>query len=212
MESGAAQWELTWRPRAGAVPYLPAGWLYDRPVPRSNGVALVPAATAAGTVILDGEQVMIDGWEAMIGHNWGAEHAHRWCWIHVGALGLDGRGWLDFALVRIAIGPVITPWIASGALALNGRYYKAAPLRRVTCARTAERTSVHVPLSGTAAVSLEITAPAHATISWDYASPRGPGRGVENCSVADAAISVTDGGWTRSLAVRGTAAVEHGWS
>jgi hypothetical protein len=47
-------------------------------------------------------------------------------------------------------------------------------------------------------------------VSWDYASPRGPGRVVENCSVADATISVTDGGATRSLVVTGAAAVEHG--
>ena len=209
-DASGARWELSWQPRAGEVAYLPARWLYDRRVPRSNGAALMPAGTASGVVVLDGSEVAIDGWEAMVGHNWGAEHAHQWCWMHAGALGDDRRGWLDLALVRIAIGPVVTPWIASGALSLDGRRYAPAPLRRVTCERAGERTTVRVALSSGAAVTLELTAPQRATVSWDYASPRGPGRVVENCSVADATISVTDGGATRSLAVTGAAAVEHG--
>ena len=120
--------------------YLPARWLYDRSVPRSNGAALVPAACATGTLVLDADEVTIDGWEAMVGHNWGSEHAHQWCWLHAGRLGEDGRGWLDLALVRIGIGPVVTPWIAAGAIELDGRRYAPAPLRRVTCERAGERT------------------------------------------------------------------------
>ena len=122
------------------------------------------------------------------------------------------RGWLDLALVRIAVGPVVTPWIASGALDLDGRRYAPAPLRRVTCDRAGERTIVRVSLDAGAAVALEIAAAHRATVTWDYDSPRGPGRVVENCSVADATISVTGGGGTRSLAVTGAAAVEHGWT
>ena len=105
-----ASWDLRWEPRAGEVAYLPARWLYYRRVPRSNGAALVPAASATGTLVLDGDTVTIDGWEAMVGHNWGSEHAHQWCWTHAGRLGEDGRGWLDLVLVRIRIGPLVTPW------------------------------------------------------------------------------------------------------
>ena len=39
-------WDLRFEPHAGEVAYLPARWLYDRRVPRSNGAALVPAASA----------------------------------------------------------------------------------------------------------------------------------------------------------------------
>jgi hypothetical protein len=205
-----ASWDLHWEPRAGELAYLPARWLYDRPVPRSNGAALVPAAIATGTLVLDGDKVTIDGWEAMVGHNWGSEHAHQWCWMHAGRLGEDGRGWLDLALVRIRIGPLITPWIASGALELDGRRHAPAPLRRVTCERAGERTSVCVSLSGRAVVTVELTAPGRDTVTWDYASPRGAGRAVQNCSVADARIALQTTEGTRSLAVTGSAAVEHG--
>jgi hypothetical protein len=208
--AGGASWDLRWRPRAGEVAYLPARWLYDRPVPRSNGAALVPAAHAAGVLVLDGDEVALDGWEAMVGHNWGSEHAHRWCWMHAGGLGDDGRGWLDLVLVRIRIGPVLTPWIASGAIELDGRRYAPAPPRRVTCERFGERTAVGVSLAGGAGVTVELTAPRAATVTWDYASPQGPGRVVDNCSVADARIALQTTGGTQTLTVTGMAAVEHG--
>jgi hypothetical protein len=112
--------------------------------------------------------------------------------------------------VRIRIGALVTPWIASGALDLEGRRYAPAPLRRVTCERAGERTMVRVSLSGRAAVTVELTALRNDTVTWDYASPRGPGRVVDNCSVADARIAVETADGTRSLAVTGSAAVEHG--
>ncbi len=205
-----ASWDVRWGPRAGEVAYLPARWMYDRRVPRSNGAALVPAASATGTLVLDGDRVTIDGWEAMVGHNWGSEHADQWCWIHAGRLGEDGRGWLDLVLVRIRVGPLVTPWIASGALDLDGRRYVPAPLHRVTCERAGERTRLRMSMSGRAAVTVELTAPARDTVTWDYASPRGPGRAVDNCSVADAHIALETTGASRSLAVTGCAAVEHG--
>ena len=207
---GRVSWDLRIKAHAGEVAYLPARWLYDRSVPRSNGAALVPAAYASGVLILDTHEVAIDGWEAMLGHNWGSEHAHQWCWLHAGRLGEDGRGWLDLALVRIGIGPVVTPWIASGAIELEGRRYAPAPLRRVTCERAGERTNVGVALSGGGTVTVDVTAPAADTVTWDYAGPRGPGRIVDNCSVADARIALKTTGGTRSLTVNGCAAVEHG--
>jgi hypothetical protein len=209
-DAARARWDLRWKPRAGEVAYLPARWLYDRSVPRSNGAALVPAAHASGALVLDTHEVAIDGWEAMLGHNWGSEHAHQWCWLHAGRLGEDGRGWLDLALVRIRIGAVVTPWIASGAIELEGRRYAPAPLRRVACEQAGERTNVRLALAGGATVTVDLTAAAADTVTWDYASPRGPGRIVENCSVADARIALKTTGGTRSLTVNGRAAVEHG--
>ncbi len=206
-----ASWDLRWEARAGELAYLPARWLYDRRVPRSNGAALVPAAAATGTLVLDaGETVQIDGWEAMVGHNWGSEHAHQWCWMHAGGLGDDGRGWLDLALVRIRIGRLVTPWIASGVIDVDGRRHAPAPLHRVTCDRAGEQTTVRASLSAGVAVTVELIAPRNDTVTWDYAAPRGPGRAVENCSVADALITLRTKGQTRSLAATGTAAVEHG--
>ncbi len=73
------------------MPYLP-GFLYDRWFPRSNGVILVPHGTVTGA--FDGHDLA--GWSAVVGHNWGAEHAHQWEWLH----GASGPDWFDQLRVK----------------------------------------------------------------------------------------------------------------
>ena len=81
------------------------------------------------------------------------------------------------------------------------------PFRRVTCERAGERTNVRVALSGDATVTVDVTAPAADTVTWDYAEPAQMGRIVDNCSVADARIALKTTGGTRSLTVNGRTAV-----
>ncbi|MGH2919050.1 MAG: hypothetical protein ACRDLS_10705, partial [Solirubrobacteraceae bacterium] len=60
-------WSVTWAGNAPELPYLPA-WLYARPLPRSNGVALVPSATFAGTVDVGADRFDLAAWRGMVGH------------------------------------------------------------------------------------------------------------------------------------------------
>ena len=213
-----AAWDLRWPPGGPEIPYLPARWLYDRALPRAGGVALVPATTVTGTLTLPsarpgslsdlaGMDIRLEGWNAMVGHNWGSEHAEQWAWLHAGGLGDDHRAWFDLALARIRIGPLLTPWIASGAVALDGRLRRVARRGRVRLERDGAHTVVSVPVAGGERLELELTAPPSATARWDYASPVGRGREVEHCSVADAAVRLG----TRRWLVGGGASVEHGW-
>lgn len=206
-----ASWSLNWEPQAAELLYLPARWMYDRRIPRSNGAALIPLATVHGTVTLEGEDpVSLDGWDAMVGHNWGSEHADHWSWIHAGGLGEDRSGWFDFALARVKLGPLLTPWVAGGAIHLDGRTHRPARGGRVRREVRDGATVITVPLGGGARLELQITAPSAATVSWDYASPSGAGRQVRNCSVADAQLTVRSGGSEQALEIHGRVAVEHG--
>jgi hypothetical protein len=205
-----ANWEVSWEPRAPELPYLPARWLYDRAVPRSNGVALVPAGTGTGVVTLDGQDISVDGWDTMIGHNWGSEHPERWCWIHVVGLGEGRRGWLDLVLARVRVGPLMTPWLAAGALHFGDRRYVPAPLRRVACDHAGENTYVSGSLWPAARLELAVIAPGAATVRWDYTSPQGAGRVVDNCSVADATLRLRTTASSQSLTLAGSVAIEHG--
>ena len=64
----------------------------------------------------------------MVGHNWGAQHAERWIWLH----GVTEEGdWLDAAIGKVKLGRVTTPWVASGALSLGGERPRWRPGRRV---------------------------------------------------------------------------------
>jgi hypothetical protein len=205
-----ASWKLSWQPRAPELAYLPAPWLYDRAVPRSNGAALVPAGTATGWLALGTEQVALDGWEAMVGHNWGSDHADRWCWLHAARLGDDGAGWLDLVLVRIRLGPVLTPWIAAGAVYLGDRQYAPARLGRVVCECAREETVVRLRLSPNARLALTVTAPRRSTVTWDYAGASNVGRAVDNCSVADATVRLETPAGVHSSRLTGAVAIEHG--
>ena len=102
-------WDLQWTAAHGAVPYLPKA-LYDRRFPRSNGVLLVPHGSVTGT--FDG--VDLTGWSAVVGHNWGAEHAHEWEWLH----GCDGDDWFD----QLRVKPIAhSPWLTLATTCFGGR-------------------------------------------------------------------------------------------
>jgi hypothetical protein len=184
-------WDLTWQAQAPELPYLPARWLYDKPFPRSNGVALVPHATFDGTVA----DVAVDGWTGMVGHNWGRDHADAWCWLH----GTTARGWWDLILVRI---PPLTSWVAAGAVHQDG---VTSPIRRRGAVLVTNGVQTDAQVR-TAAGPLSITvhAPPERTVHWDYASPEPPGRDVTNCSVAHGSMTFRG----ETLAAR--AVVEHG--
>jgi len=84
--------------------------LYDRRFPRSNGAVLVPHGYVVGT--FDGED--LSGWSAVVGHNWGTEHAYEWEWSH----GAAGDDWFDQLRVRPFRG---SPWLTVATTHLEGR-------------------------------------------------------------------------------------------
>jgi hypothetical protein len=102
-------WDLGWHTDQRPVPYLPKA-LYDRRFPRSNGALLVPHGVVEGS--FDG--VDLGGWSAVVGHNWGAEHAHQWEWLH----GADGEDWFD----QLRVKPVAhSPWLTLATTSFGGR-------------------------------------------------------------------------------------------
>jgi hypothetical protein len=116
----------------------------------------------------------------MVGHNWGAEHAERWIWLH-GVF--DGGDWLDLTVGRVKVGPVLTPWIANGAISTGGRR------RRVSGRAQVDDAPLHLQLRA-GGVTLEATSPRERTVVWEYAG----GHHAANCSAA--ALEVTVDGRT----------------
>ena len=83
-------WELSYEGAAEPLWHLPRAWMYSAPLPRTKLLSPVPEARVSGSVRLGDRSVELDDWPAMVGHNWGTQHAERWIWLH-GAL-FDGRG------------------------------------------------------------------------------------------------------------------------
>jgi hypothetical protein len=92
-------------------------------------------------------------------------------------------------LVRVRIGRWLTPWIASGALYVDGERCGPAWRGRARLARHGEHTLATIPMAD-GPLTLELTAPSSSTVRWDYASPAGRGREVDHCSVGDGEIAL----------------------
>jgi hypothetical protein len=200
-----ASWNL--RISGGEPPlfHLPRAWMYRTRLPRTKLLSPLPAARFDGSLEVDGRFVTVDGWRGVIGHNWGAQHAERWIWLH----GLTDSGdWLDAALGKVKLGRWTTPWIGSGAISIGGRRHAlGGPGRTPSVRETPD--SCEVSLAGRGiSVKGSVSAPRKDFVGWVYADPDGPEHHTVNCSIADMTLDVT--GTERARLEVGGAAYELG--
>jgi hypothetical protein len=171
-------YDLRWT--SGGEPplrHLPAGWMYRAPLPKTKLETPLPAVRVSGTVTVDGTTVEADGWPGMVGHNWGTQHAERWIWLHGTSFAGDPQAWLDLAVARVKVGPVLTPWIANGVLSRGGE-------RRVIRGRAVvDEDPLRLRLRA-GGLTLTARSPREQTVVWRYADPDGREHHVANCSVA----------------------------
>jgi hypothetical protein len=126
-----AAWDLTLSGDEPPVRHLHPAALYRLPLPRTKLEAPLPDGIASGRVVLDGRVLEVVGWRATAGHNWGAEHADHWVWLHAAGFEDEPEAWLELALARVRIGGATTPWIANGVLALGGERLRLGGLGHV---------------------------------------------------------------------------------
>ena len=89
---GAARWSLRFDARSSpSCATCPASWLYRAPLPRTKLTSPAPLARFDGVAraARPASRSSCAAGAGMVGHNWGAEHAERWIWLH--GCGFDGR-------------------------------------------------------------------------------------------------------------------------
>src|SRR3954447_16485509 len=114
-----AEWELTLSGDEQPLRHLKPSALYRLPLPKTKLEAPPPDGNASGRLVLDGRVIEVVGWRATAGHNWGAEHAERWVWLHAAGFEDEPEAWLELTLGRVRIGGALTPWVANGALPIG---------------------------------------------------------------------------------------------
>jgi hypothetical protein len=189
-EQADASWALAVETGEEPFPYLPAGWMYRAPVPRTKAESPYPAATFSGHVEVDGRRIDVDGWRGMVGHNWGTEHAERWIWTQ-GLLfeGAEGA-WFDATLGRIKLGPLTTPWVANGVVSIDGeRTRLGGPGRKVTVDERPDGAEFTMAGKGIT-VRGEVGSERKNFVGWVYADPDGPEHNTVNCSIASMTLTV----------------------
>jgi hypothetical protein len=186
----SAAWDLSAAGDAAELRHLPREWMYRSPLPRTKLTSPLPDAVFTGWVEAAGVRTEVAGWRGMVGHNWGAEHAERWVWLHGVGFAEAPGAWLDVAIGRVRVGRVLTPWLANGALALDGRRYRLGGLRRrVSVDARPGVLSAALPGSGVA-LTVSVAAPAGQTVAFRYADPGGGEHVAMNCSIAEVRLRV----------------------
>lgn len=193
---GEASWALRYCGAESELRHLSPELLYRAPLPRTKLTSPLPAASFDGTLRLpDRGEIGLAGWPGMVGHNWGAEHAERWIWLHGVAFEGEPRAWLDVALGRVRIAGRLTPWVANGALALDGARHRLGGLRARRPEVQEGVDGCRLTLFGGGGLEVEATVgvPAGAAAGWRYADPDGGEHDVVNCSVAALELNVRTG-------------------
>jgi hypothetical protein len=166
-----AEWDVTLTRGGTPLRHLRPGVLYRLPLPRTKVEAPVPDGSASGQVVLDGARVDVVGWRATVGHNWGAEHAERWVWLHAAGFEDEPDTWLELALARVRVGGALTPWIANGAVCHAGQRFRLGGLARVAGVRVAAapgRLEAIVP-GERVSVRVAVHADLYQTVGFKYA-------------------------------------------
>jgi hypothetical protein len=194
---GAAEWSLRVDAQEQELRHLPREWLYRAPLPRTKLTSPAPAASFSGRLQLGEREIDLQGWRGMIGHNWGAEHAERWIWLH--GIGFEGapETWIDVALGRLKIAGRLTPWVANGALSIAGRHTRIGGLgaRGLRVAEHAGGCTLRLPGEKGLVVDVHANVPAGTAAGWHYGDPDGgAGHDVVNCSIAALELSVNSPG------------------
>jgi hypothetical protein len=195
---GAADWSLRFASQEPELRHLPREWLYRAPLPRTKLTSPAPAARFDGLLRLAGDrEIELRDWRGMIGHNWGFEHAERWIWLHGVAFEQAPDAWLDVALGRVKIAGRMTPWIANGALSLEGRRLRIGGLgaRGLRVAETAEGCALRLVGEHGLTIKARVDVPAGTAAGWHYGDPDGgPGHDVVNCSIAALELTICSPG------------------
>jgi hypothetical protein len=188
----AAAWWLESAGEEPALRHLPRPWMYGARLPRTKLESPHPDAVFTGWIEVRGRRTEVAGWRGMIGHNWGTEHAERWVWLH--GIGFEEApgAWLDVAVGRIRLGGITAPWVATGALALDGARHRLGGLTRVRAtAIDARPGALEAVLAGArATVHVALAAPLAQTVAFVYADPDGGEHHVLNCSIAELRLRI----------------------
>jgi hypothetical protein len=187
-----ARWDLSFTGDEAPLAHLPFAWMYGAPFPRTKPTSPRPDVLVSGTVEINGETTVLDGWRGMLGHNWGSEHAHEWIWLRGAGFTESPSTWLDVVIGRIRLGPVTVPWIANGVLSLAGERQVLGGLgRRPDVRPRPDGLDLTLPGRGRSVV-VAVDAPLARCVGWEYADPAGSIHHVRNCSNAGLRLELGD--------------------
>jgi hypothetical protein len=105
------------------VPF-PSLRMYEGKLPSTKLVSPHPEARFFGTYRVDGEEIRVEGWRGMQGHNWGTRHTELYAWGQCNQWhGVDDLVF-EGATARIKVGPVLSPRVTWAIVWYRGVRYE----------------------------------------------------------------------------------------
>ncbi len=115
------RWDLSFRCDSSSLRLLPHQFLYDAPLPRSKLVSPYPDARFSGRFEVDGQELEIESWPGMQGHNWGREHAHHYAWAHCNLFEDEPEAVFEGVSSQLRLGPFTSPFLSLFCLRFRGQ-------------------------------------------------------------------------------------------
>ncbi len=119
-QSHVLQWTLDYAGREPPLLLLPEPF-YERGFPKAKALVGSPSAVYNGTLTVDGETILIDGWRGSQNHNWGSKHTDRYAWGQVAGFDNAPDAFLECSTAQIKLGPVWSPRLTFAVLRDEGR-------------------------------------------------------------------------------------------
>jgi hypothetical protein len=204
------KWTLKYSGQQPPLLLLPEK-MYEQSFPKAKALVGTPNAVYMGTLVVDGQQIDVDGWRGSQNHNWGSRHTDRYAWGQVAGFDNAADAFLECSTAQLKLGPLWTPRMTfvvlrdeNEEIALNGlmqavRSHGSFDFFEWTIDALGERARVYG----------RIQAPADAFVGLTYMNPPGGQKICLNTKLASAEFNIERPGRPRrTLATRHRAAFE----
>jgi len=98
--------------------------LYSTTLPKAKSLVTTPNILFDGDLIIDGQKLLVDGWQGSENHNWGRKHTDQYAWGQVAGFDNNSDAFLECSTARIKVGPIWSPWMTIAVLVVNGHRYR----------------------------------------------------------------------------------------
>lgn len=206
----AISWSLAYASSSAPLLLLPVH-LYEGALPKAKALVGSPLARYDGHLVVDGAQIVIDGWVGSQNHNWGVEHTARYAWGQVAGFDDAPDAFLEVTTARVRVGPLLTPSLTVLVLRLDGE-----ELRFSSIPRALRASGRYAPFNWSfetgdsrARVQGTISAPAWSFVALPYDDPPGSTKTCLNSKLARCDLRVERAGQpARTLHTASRAAFE----
>jgi hypothetical protein len=166
-----------------------------------------------GSLVVNGEEVPVEGWVGSQNHNWGSKHTDVYAWGQVAGFDNAPESFLEVITARLRIGPIWTPSMTPVVLRHQGKEYALTNLfqaMRSASGRFKYFTWEFRAHNAEVEIRGLVTSPAESFVGLIYYNPSGSIKNCLNTKIASCTIHLVDRrtGERETLTARHRAAFE----